>query len=98
MFPAACGLRVTPAGKRWLGRQLAVALAPGAPCLGRAPTLPGNVQATPTRMFLHVCSAGDSLQPRPVCTVLCYCWQNTLGTHLEPGPRGPNWHFLPGEP
>ena len=23
---------------------------------------------------------------------------NTLGAYLEPGPRGPNWHFLPGKP
>ena len=33
-----------------------------------------------------------------VCVLKVTSGQNTLGTHLEPGPRGPNWHFSPQEP
>ena len=75
-----------------------MAMAPEALHPGRAPTLPGNVKATSTRLFCCVSSAERASEPRSLCTMLGSCGQNTLGAHLEPGPRGPNWHLSPGEP
>ena len=72
-----------------------MALAPGAPRPGRAPTLPGNVQATSTQLFCHVCSAGASLG----LSVLCLA---PVGKHRGRPPGawtwGPSLFFLPEEP
>ena len=51
----------------------------------------------------HGCSVTFALQerarePRSVCTVLGSCGENTLGTYLDPRPRGHNGIFLPGSP
>ena len=51
----------------------------------------------------HGCSITFALQekaprPRPVCTILGSCRENTLGAYLDPRPRAPNWHFSHGEP
>ena len=39
-----------------------------------------------------------ALEPRPVCTVLSSCGQNTLDAHLEPGPGAQTGLFQQGSP
>ena len=75
-----------------------MALAPGALHPGRAPTLPGNVQPTSTRCSVTFALQERPLEPRPICTMLSSCGQNTLGAHLEPGPGAQTGFFWQGSP
>ena len=72
---------------------------PLGPCAqGGLPHSQGTSRQPPHGCSLTFALRERAREPRPVCTVLGSCGQNTLGAHLETGLGGPNWHFSPGEP
>ena len=95
MSPAICRLTVTPGWEVLAGRSF---------CSGNGHWVPEPREGSHTpREPPHSFSVMFALLERaleswPVCTLLGYCGQNTLGAHLKPGPRGPNRHFSPTEP
>ena len=76
-----------------------MAMGPGAHVLGEGSHTPKGRPGNPhTAVLSRLLCKERARKPRPVCTTLVYCRQNTSGSHLEPRPRDPNWHFSPGEP
>ena len=97
-FPAACGLRVTPSWGALAGRSFCSGIGPWGPAPREGSHTP---RERPANLHTAVPSCAlqeRALEPRPVCTVLSSCGQNTLGAHLEPEPGVQTGFFRQGSP
>ena len=69
------------------------------PCTqGGLPHSQGTSRKSPRCSFVMFVLQERAHEPRCVWNVLGSCGENTLGTPLDLGSGGPNWHLSPGEP
>ena len=72
---------------------------PLGPCTqGGLPHSQGTSSQPPHGSSIMFALQERALEPRPICTVLSSCMQNTLGAHLEPGPGAQTGFFRQGSP